>query len=491
MFFFSFFLRAFDSKRSHVSGDSTTTQHSADPPPSNTNITPSHPGTKNLSSQILPDTSTAGGAFPIGNTSTQFTACPQPNFIEPSRPKTLVWACDGTGQKGTANDGVAKSNVFKLCQMLKGASRVDDPSHKVVVIYHDGPAADMQSSSKADKMKNIEKAMLGSDVDDRIMAGYYALCENYNTDDEIVLIGFSRGAFVARCIQSIMCFAGGLLEFDSEESSQCRADQVKSLYKLWEEAAGNPCVFPLEKRRKFKIRLRSGKVKHLVLFDTVASVRKTTVFGFHQQLTFVDSTLASNVDYVSHAMALHDHRELFFPIPITECDNPNTRAVNMWFAGIHKDVGGGNGREGFERFPLAWMMGQIRTINGIDLNRVTTTYAGQQQNPDTMDWSYAETKKLADSNILGEWRIPACQQWSCGKAIHIVWPEKAPYKMSSVGSATDMAIGDVFKSYDSEGSRERTMEVPERHKSGGKAAHVKELIQVLEDIVCDESPIHG
>lgn len=162
MFFFSFFLRAFDSKRSHVSGDSTTTQHSADPPPSNTNITPSHPGTKNLNSQILPDTSTAGGAFPIGNTSTQFTACPQPNLIEPSRPKTLVWACDGTGQKGTANDGVAKSNVFKLCQMLKGASRVDDPSHKVVVIYHDGPAADMQSSSKADKMKNIEKAMLGS-----------------------------------------------------------------------------------------------------------------------------------------------------------------------------------------------------------------------------------------------------------------------------------------------------------------------------------------
>lgn len=390
------------------------------------------------------------------------------------------------------------------------------------------------------------------------MAGYYALCENYNTDDEIVLIGFSRGAFVARCIQSIMCFAGGLLEFDSEESSQCRADQVKSLYKLWEEAAGDPCVFPLEKRRKFKIRLRSGKVKHLVLFDTVASVRKTTVFGFHQQLTFVDSTLASNVDYVSHAMALHDHRELFFPIPITECDNPNTRAINMWFAGIHKDVGGGNGREGFERFPLAWMMGQIRTINGIDLNRVTTTYAGQQQNPDTMDWSYAETKKLADSNILGEWRIPACQQWSCGKAIRtpvrdtaqvkhmlhwstrflidwtkmsdIVWPEKAPYKMSSVGSATDMAIGDVFKSYDSEGSRERTMEVPERHKcackdeenktltvaikespvgkrevdcvkhvlsgteasqAGGKAAHVKELIQVLEDIVCDESPIHG
>jgi uncharacterized protein (DUF2235 family) len=67
-------------------------------------------------------------------------------------------------------------------------------------------------------------------------------------------------------------------------------------------------------------------------------------------------TLPSNVQCCRHAMALDESRELF---PLTRlCDRDgkrDERLVELWFRGVHSDVGGGNGNAGLNWIALHWM----------------------------------------------------------------------------------------------------------------------------------------
>ena len=67
-------------------------------------------------------------------------------------------------------------------------------------------------------------------------------------------------------------------------------------------------------------------------------------------------TLPANVKCCRHAMALDETRKLF---PLTRlCDaagKPADSLVELWFRGVHSDVGGGNGNRGLNWVALHWM----------------------------------------------------------------------------------------------------------------------------------------
>jgi uncharacterized protein (DUF2235 family) len=66
--------------------------------------------------------------------------------------------------------------------------------------------------------------------------------------------------------------------------------------------------------------------------------------------------LPENVDVCRHAMALDEGRRLF---PLSRlCDDTGKAAdclIELWFRGVHSDVGGGNGNLGLNWIPLHWM----------------------------------------------------------------------------------------------------------------------------------------
>jgi hypothetical protein len=67
-------------------------------------------------------------------------------------------------------------------------------------------------------------------------------------------------------------------------------------------------------------------------------------------------TLPSNVQTCRHAMALDESRELFTLTRL--CDkngNHGDPLVELWFRGVHSDVGGGNGNLGLNWIALHWM----------------------------------------------------------------------------------------------------------------------------------------
>src|SRR6185295_19227790 len=57
----------------------------------------------------------------------------------------------------------------------------------------------------------------------------------------------------------------------------------------------------------------------------------------------------SNLQYCFHALALDERRPMFLPIRLNG-------AEEVWFRGVHSDVGGGNGNQGLNDLALRWMM---------------------------------------------------------------------------------------------------------------------------------------
>ncbi|KAK3387776.1 hypothetical protein B0H63DRAFT_500855 [Podospora didyma] len=115
-------------------------------------------------------------------------------------PKRLVICCDGTWNN--ANDSTsALTNVSRLSgavahKCCSGMSQV--------VYYH--PSAGTETS----KVASVLGGMLGTGVAQDIVESYRFICDNYNPGDEIVIIGFSRGAFTARSVAGMVCALGFL-----------------------------------------------------------------------------------------------------------------------------------------------------------------------------------------------------------------------------------------------------------------------------------------
>jgi uncharacterized protein (DUF2235 family) len=94
------------------------------------------------------------------------------------------------------------------------------------------------------------------------------------------------------------------------------------------------------------------KVRFVGVFDLVGQFGAP---GRHINAGHV-LTLPDNVQTCCHAMALDESREFF---PLTRlCDQKGTPAstlTELWFRGVHSDVGGGNSNRGLNCVALHWM----------------------------------------------------------------------------------------------------------------------------------------
>jgi hypothetical protein len=62
----------------------------------------------------------------------------------------------------------------------------------------------------------------------------------------------------------------------------------------------------------------------------------------------------ANLQYAFHALALDERRVSFLPTRLEG-------ACEVWFRGVHSDIGGGNGNRGLNDITLKWMMSKARS----------------------------------------------------------------------------------------------------------------------------------
>jgi len=287
--------------------------------------------------------------------------------------RNLILCADGTGNSAGKTNG---TNVWRLYDALAHDGDPNDPdSPEQLAIHHDG----VGTSSNA--VLRVMGAAFGWGLASHVRELYAWLAQHYQgrtedrDADQIYLFGFSRGAFTVRCL------AGMIAHYGLPPSGQ-RSDPEELSREAWKSykrhvqggGRGEP---PPQGNEKVRIRF-------LGVWDTVDAygfpmdevkdgIARGSQLVFRGPLShlawtrFSDNRPSPLIENVRHAMALDDERQTFHPLVFDESPNPKkpdarrTDILQLWFAGMHADVGGGYPRESLSYVPLLWMMQQAET----------------------------------------------------------------------------------------------------------------------------------
>ena len=118
--------------------------------------------------------------------------------------------------------------------------------------------------------------------------------ETYREGDKICLLGFSRGAYTARCLAGMLHKVGLLPAHNSA--------QVQFAYEFYKDYSAQGWKMSADFKKTFCI---DASVYFVGVFDCVASV------GFVPRKLPFSSTPTSETGHFRHAMALDEHRAKF------------------------------------------------------------------------------------------------------------------------------------------------------------------------------------
>jgi len=121
-------------------------------------------------------------------------------------PKNIVVFSDGTGQDGGVRPEQRMSNVYKLYRACRvGPENAVHPGEQVA-FYDPGLGTDAGATGLTQAYRTIQKllaSVTGLGITKNIADCYEFIINHWEPDDRIFLIGFSRGAYTARCSSPI------------------------------------------------------------------------------------------------------------------------------------------------------------------------------------------------------------------------------------------------------------------------------------------------
>lgn len=173
-------------------------------------------------------------------------------------------------------------------------------------------------------------------------------------NDEIVLTGFSRGAFTAQCLAQFVNDVGLL-------RSQYLNTELPRVYELW--AKGESAKEALKQyiaQLKWDNKLHYHKDHRIDIPINVYAVWDTVKSVAFSGLRDINDKLPPNIKHAYHALALDEKRSKFLPL-ILEPTDSTTELRQVWFSGSHSDIGGSNAStHGLAAIALQWMYIQCK-----------------------------------------------------------------------------------------------------------------------------------
>ncbi|MGR5118952.1 DUF2235 domain-containing protein [Vibrio astriarenae] len=267
--------------------------------------------------------------------------------------KNLFICCDGTwNAKDNRDDGeLAPTNVRKIFNCLKPVPK------EQLVHYQEG----VGTGGLFDKVLG---GMVGVGLSEDIKECYLWLCDKYQAKDTIALLGFSRGAYTARCLGGMITKLG-IADFSQVADNQ-REELAETIYQCGyrnKDQSKNPRKYLVDKFG-VKFHPRSNKVAFIGVWDTVGALGipndkyLLNLFDVVSKYSFHDVKLSENVQVARHAVAIDEKRGSFSPT-LWESDNGTSDIKQVWFPGVHSDVGGGYKEKGLSDGALEWMIDEL------------------------------------------------------------------------------------------------------------------------------------
>ncbi|RYE36289.1 MAG: DUF2235 domain-containing protein [Sphingobacteriaceae bacterium] len=245
----------------------------------------------------------------------------------------------------------------------------------------------------------------GKGIDDNILNAYKFILWNYEPGDQLYLFGFSRGAYTARSLAGLIRNCG-ILKNDN-------LSLIKEAYRIYR--ARNPVTDPNgEVALAFKQKhsyYQNLRIKFIGVWDTVGSLGiPSRWFQWYnkKKYQFHDTTLSSITEYAYHALAIDEKRSNFMPALWEISNKVRSGEVNqlmeqVWFPGVHANIGGGYPDQGLSDITLSWMIAKA-TLSGLAFEK---TYIETAIKPNVAGQLY-DSKKFPFS-LLPDYIRPVCK----------------------------------------------------------------------------------
>ncbi|MCA9033574.1 MAG: DUF2235 domain-containing protein [Planctomycetaceae bacterium] len=342
--------------------------------------------------------------------------------------KSIIICSDGTGNVG---GNAAPTNVWRIHKAVRKLTK--EKNERQILIHQDGVG-----TSTFLPLEVIGKA-ISFGITSNLEQLYARLMEVYEPGDRIYMFGFSRGAFTIRTL-AYMLHVCGLADKRDRDSRQLHTiDRIREIsrkaviaYKCRHviESAGpdSPATTVADQfRTTFGVSADQSDldksheigrvpISFVGVWDTVAAVGlpfenltqwlfgfwcrvikrpafrwlTLTTLNFHRPpktswKEWKDDDLHPGIQSAFHAISIDDERETFRPLLWLEFNRDGSRKKNtvkqVWFPGVHANVGGGYAKDQLAHVSLVWM---IRHAEAAGLEFDETLKATYEQEADPL-----------------------------------------------------------------------------------------------------------
>lgn len=280
--------------------------------------------------------------------------------ILPAIVKRIVICCDGTWNAPDKQEGGVPitTNVVKAAQAIR---EKDNQGTRQLMYYDPGVG------TSGSWFKRVYDGATGGGLSRNILEAYRYLICNYEKGDELFFLGFSRGAFTVRSLVGLIRNSGILLPR--------HIFMLKQAFKLYR--SGRKSTHPKEKEATLFRRTYSvtdiTSVKFIGVWDTVGALGNPLLLNgiLSRRYRFHDTDLSSTVENAYQALAIDEKRRHFKATLWHQQEHAKGRQTleQLWFAGVHSNVGGGYARTGLSDIALAWLYDKARA-SGLEYDTI-------------------------------------------------------------------------------------------------------------------------
>lgn len=281
---------------------------------------------------------------------------------------THVVCLDGTGQTRLQN---SPTNIALIFDAMGGSIVDADNGSYESTLAVNGPVVQVGKYLSGVGTTGLQIFHLleqagGLGIAEPIVRGYTFLSRNYQPGDDVIIVGFSRGAAAARCLAGFVV-GQGLLNPANYHAENKDSAYLRGVAAWYQYRAGQPWLAKQQTLTDVVLQLGQNapqlatadfvpvdRILAVGVFDTVSSVGLPTPengwLGYDFNIANTD--LSPKVLNGYHALSADEDRANFLATYWT----PRHNVRQVIFPGVHSDVGGGYADHGLSDRALQWML---------------------------------------------------------------------------------------------------------------------------------------
>lgn len=304
-------------------------------------------------------------------------------------PKKIIVCADGTWNDPEQLDrgSLVPTNVVKIARALAMAKASDQKD-----IFYD---LGVGTGKGADRWLG---GLTGNGLLHNIFQGYQFVAERYQPGDKIYLFGFSRGAYTVRSLAGLIGKFGldkaltkrELLDRRTEkppitteenrpvarterkeQESADRLRELRTAYTKMKTEHNDQVVETYKQTHE----CHYPDIELIGVWDTVGALgiplpipqwlmgekmTETLSQWLLGRYRFLNVDLSPKVKAAYHALSIDENRKAFLPTLWRTPPTPSQTLKQVWFIGIHSNVGGGYADAGLSDNALHWMIEQAK-----------------------------------------------------------------------------------------------------------------------------------